>query len=51
MYCGSGNIWNPSSIDIDKSFISIVVENLSYEKNDPELRTIEDAMHRFDWMK
>lgn len=36
---------------IDDSFISMIADNLSCEKDDSEPRSIEEAMHRSDSLK
>lgn len=51
MYCGTGDIWDRAIMTMDDSFICMIAENLSCEKDDPEPRTIEEAMRRSDWLK
>jgi len=51
MYCGTGNVWDRTKTNINDSFICMIAENFSCEKNDLEPRTIEEAMHCLDWPK
>ncbi len=51
MYCGTSDVWNRANIAIDDSFICMIVEHLSCKKDDPEPNTIEETMHRSDWLK
>ena len=51
IYCTTGDVWDRTKIDINDSFICMIAENLSCEKDDPEPRTIQEAMRRSDWPK
>jgi len=51
MYCGIHDIWDKGTIEIDESFICMIAENLSCEKDDSKLNTIEEAMCCFNWLK
>lgn len=51
LYCAIDDIWDRPSITIDESFAYMIIEALSYEEDDPEPQTIEEAMRRSDWSK
>jgi len=46
MYYGICDIWNKTTIEIDKQFIRMIAEHLPCKKNDPEPSTIEEVMPR-----
>ena len=50
-YSSTSHVWERANIDIDEPFIFMIVENISYKKDDPKPHIIEDAMNRSDWLK
>src|SRR4051794_39335768 len=51
LYCATDDIWDRTSTAVDESFVYMIAEAFSCEEEDPEPRTIEEAMCRPDWLK